>query len=218
MTSERVSLLSWPAEVFYRRLHSVVDDFGRYYATPMLLRAACYPLQLDKVSDQDVGKWLGETRKAGLVRVFESGGKQYLVVLCFRQQVRAKASKFPQPPPDEEYPPSECVADAQQLIADAHLDGDGDGDGGGKRAHVRASRLPTDWKLSTEQIEWAIGAQPTWDAEHALKVGEAFRDYWKSVPGNRGLKLDWDATWRTWVRKEGPTKRRPPDDRFAGAI
>lgn len=184
----------------------------------MLLRAACYPLQLDKVSDQDVSKWLGETRKAGLVRVFESGEKQFLEVQDFRQQVRAKASKFPQPPPDAEHAPCECAADAQQTQASAHLDGDGDGDGGGKRAQGRASRLPEDWRLSTEQIEWAIGAQPTWDAEHTLKVGEAFRDYWKSVPGSRGLKLDWSATWRTWVRKEGPAKNPVTDNRFAGAL
>ena len=49
LTSERVELLSWAEEVFYRRLMSVVDDFGRYYARPELLRAACYPLLLTKV-------------------------------------------------------------------------------------------------------------------------------------------------------------------------
>lgn len=122
ITSPRMIRLSWPAEVFYRRLMSVVDDYGRYHAHPMLLRAACYPMQLDKVSDSDVGKWLGETRKAALVRVYESRGAAYLELLDFRQQVRAKASKYPQPPADAEQMPSECAADAQQMPADAHLD------------------------------------------------------------------------------------------------
>ncbi len=38
LTSERVNLLSWEAEVFYRRLMSVVDDYGRFHAHPALLR------------------------------------------------------------------------------------------------------------------------------------------------------------------------------------
>jgi uncharacterized protein YdaU (DUF1376 family) len=27
-----------------------------------------------------------------------------------------------------------------------------------------------------------------------------FRDYWKSQPGAKGVKLDWDATFRNWIR------------------
>lgn len=125
ITSERVNSLDWPAEVFYRRLHSVVDDFGRYYAKPELLRAACYPLQLDKVGNPDVGKWLLATRKAALVRTYTVNGTEYLEIVDFRQQVRAKQSKFP-PPPDI------CISDATQVhsssTASAHLDVDVDVD------------------------------------------------------------------------------------------
>lgn len=111
--------LGWPEEVFYRRLHSVVDDFGRYYADEGLLRAACYPRQLNKVSDSDVGKWLRACEAAALVRVYSAqDGERYLMVLDFNQQVRAKKSRFPEMP-------SACVADAAQTIgasaADAHL-------------------------------------------------------------------------------------------------
>lgn len=103
-----MSRLGWAEEVLYRRLHSVVDDFGRYYADPGMLRAACYPRQLGKVSDSDIGKWLQTIADAGLVRVYPaSDGERYLEVLDFGQQVRAKKSKFPSVP-------SGCVADAQQ--------------------------------------------------------------------------------------------------------
>lgn len=99
LTSERVASLNWGEEVFYRRLMSVVDDFGRYYATPMLLRAACYPLQLNKVSDSDIEKWIAGCATAALVRVYPaSDGKRYIELLDFRQRVRASVSKFPQPP------------------------------------------------------------------------------------------------------------------------
>ncbi|WP_174958620.1 conserved phage C-terminal domain-containing protein [Burkholderia aenigmatica] len=125
LTSERVDLLSAEGEVFYRRLMSVVDDFGRYSANPKLLRAACYPLRLDTVKDADIAVWLGEAESAGLITLYEVSAKQYLELVDFRQQVRAKESKYPNPTANAKQP----LADAKQIPADAHLDGDGDGDG-----------------------------------------------------------------------------------------
>lgn len=126
LTSDRVARLSWPAEVFYRRLMSVVDDFGRYWGKLELLRAGLYPLQLDKVGNPDVARWIAEAREAGLVRTYTSESKEYLELLDFRQHVRAEKSKFPQPP-------DICNADALQMqrkgSASAHVVGDGDGDG-----------------------------------------------------------------------------------------
>jgi len=34
------------------------------------------------------------------------------------------------------------------------------------------------------------------------KVFEGFRDYWIAKPGQQGVKLDWFATWRNWVRNQ----------------
>ena len=116
LTSSAVARLGWAEEVFYRRLHSVVDDFGRYYADEGMLRAACYPRQLNKVSDSDIGKWLRACADAALVRVYPAeDGESYLEVVKFGQQVRAKKSKFPDMR-------STCVADAQQPKANARLD------------------------------------------------------------------------------------------------
>lgn len=33
-------------------------------------------------------------------------------------------------------------------------------------------------------------------------VAAEFRDYWSAQPGQRGVKLDWEATWRNWVRRQ----------------
>jgi len=67
----------------------------------------------------------------------------------------------------------------------------------------RAARLAKNWRPSPEQVAWAIADQPTWTEAHALRVGESFRDYWAAKAGKDAAKLDWDATWRNWVRKEG---------------
>lgn len=96
LTSDGVCSLSWAAEVFYRRLMSVVDDYGRYDGRISVLKSHCYPLQTDKVTDRDVGKWLAESSAAGLVTVYSVGGKPYLQVERFGQRIRSD-SKWPGP-------------------------------------------------------------------------------------------------------------------------
>jgi len=33
------------------------------------------------------------------------------------------------------------------------------------------------------------------------REAERFRDYWIAKPGKDGVKLDWAATWRNWMRR-----------------
>lgn len=121
LSSERINALSPNAELFYRRLMSVVDDFGRFTANPTLLRASCYPLKLDSVKEDSISKHLAECVGARLIVLYTVADKAYLEMQDFRQQVRAKDSKYPAP---DSHMRSRCVADEQQVIADAHLDGD----------------------------------------------------------------------------------------------
>ena len=53
--------------------------------------------------------------------------------------------------------------------------------------------LPESWR------EFCAATRPELRPE---QVFERFRDYWRGVPGQRGTKLDWEATWRNWVRSE----------------
>jgi hypothetical protein len=148
LTSERVNKLSWGAECFYRRLMSVADDFGRYYAHPALLLSACYPLKTEEVKKSEIEAWLKEVIDAELITVYCVKSKKYVLVLDFRQQIRNKKSKFPDP----------CLSNDEQLrskcIASAHVDGDvfgdvfgdedgdGDGDGDGDECGDGAPKTP----------------------------------------------------------------------------
>lgn len=69
---------------------------------------------------------------------------------------------------------------------------------------VRGTPLPLAWTLPEPWAEWALQAQPTWTAAHVRFVAEKFRDYWTALPGQRGVKADWLATWRNWCRNEKP--------------
>ena len=72
-----------------------------------------------------------------------------------------------------------------------------------KRTAPRGTRLPIDWKPNAELVAWSKTERPDLDLR---KVFEEFKDYWSSVPGSKGVKLDWDATWRNWVRKQTAAK------------
>jgi hypothetical protein len=64
---------------------------------------------------------------------------------------------------------------------------------------TRGSRLSADWVLPKEWADWARQERPDLDLR---SVGEQFRDYWSAKAGSGSTKLDWQATWRNWVRNQ----------------
>lgn len=103
LSSTRVNALSCEAELFYRRLMSVVDDYGRFEADPRLLVSSCYPLTFDRISPSFVSKVLLECSQSGedgsesLITLYSVGSKNYLQINNFKQRTRTD-SKFPSPP------------------------------------------------------------------------------------------------------------------------
>lgn len=67
---------------------------------------------------------------------------------------------------------------------------------------ARAFRLPSDWQLPQAWADWAIAEQPSWTPEGVRRVADSFRDYWTAKGGADARKVDWEATWRNWVRRE----------------
>lgn len=110
LTSDRVDALDLGAELFYRRLMSVVDDFGRFDARPVMLKSHCFPLRVDRVREADISRWMASCQKAGLLALYAVNGKQYLELADFKQQRRIVRSKYPAPENGEQMH-SECVAD-----------------------------------------------------------------------------------------------------------
>lgn len=84
--------------MFYRLLVNC-DDYGRMDARPEIVRARCFPLRLDRVSNDDVTAWLNALEGAGLIQLYTVAGKRYLQVVTWakHQQVRAARSKYPAP-------------------------------------------------------------------------------------------------------------------------
>jgi len=68
-----------------------------------------------------------------------------------------------------------------------------------KPKQSRGTRLPADWVPTEDQIAFCKAERPDLNP---TAVADRFRDFWIAQPGSKGVKLDWDATWRNWVRNE----------------
>jgi hypothetical protein len=62
----------------------------------------------------------------------------------------------------------------------------------------RASRLVESWRPAAASVEWARSQFPTLDLDAHT---DHFVDYWMSKSGAGATKLDWDRTWKNWMRR-----------------
>lgn len=206
LTSERVDSLGVNEELFYRRLMSVVDDFGRFDARPLMLRVSCYPLRVDRVREADISRWLAKCQTAGLIALYAVNGKQYLEITDFKQQIRAKESKYPDPDPCNSQ--GTCCADATQVqgtcCADAHVDG-----GGCEVVDEGVDdKTPTTTARACEPFPVSIGWEPSPHFPTLAKQAglpmpgtEVFKSslaefvsYWLSQPARKRTQHEWDHT------------------------
>jgi uncharacterized protein YdaU (DUF1376 family) len=66
--------------------------------------------------------------------------------------------------------------------------------------------VPDDW------IDFCNQERPDLDPR---KTFDSFRDYWIAQPGSKGVKADWTATWRNWIRntRVSPNSQPAKQDR-----
>ncbi len=98
-TSANLNDLTTEEEVFFYRLMVNCDDYGRFDARPTILRARCFPLKVDSITDGDIENWLSSLILHNLVIVYDADGHRCLAIITWEnhQQVRAKRSKYPAP-------------------------------------------------------------------------------------------------------------------------
>lgn len=65
----------------------------------------------------------------------------------------------------------------------------------------KASRLPADFQVPADWIEWAMHRR-SWSKEDTELVAAKFKTYWTSPDTPRPAKKDWRSTWEVWVDRE----------------
>lgn len=75
-----------------------------------------------------------------------------------------------------------------------------------KPSRSRGTRLPDGWSPSDDLLAFChdLGLSPG----DTRTLTDEFVDFWRGVPGSRGTKLDWDATFRNRARDAAGKKSR----------
>lgn len=208
LDSERVDQLSMGGELFYRRLMSVADDYGRFEADPVILRARCYPRRTNQVEPADIEGWIFEAVQAGLMVVYFAGRKRYLEILDFGQRLRIKKSKFPAPPesaafrrhrPLESESESEAEAEAESE-AEAEAEGAAVAAAGGGVEVETPPETPADEPPKPDAH--VNGTKSAVNGHHApgKRHDKGFVDFRITAEhaGMSGSEPDWDVAEEYW--------------------
>lgn len=72
----------------------------------------------------------------------------------------------------------------------------------------RGTRITPDW--SPSDAERAFAKQEGFSDWEIQRETQKFRDYWTACAGAKGVKLDWTATWRQWIRNGADRAGKTP--------
>lgn len=222
--SESMGRVSRDARLLFVNLFTICDDAGRARGNSRMLASLLYPYDDDAKGLID--GWLSELVDEGCIVLYSVDGSHYLEVTNWLEHQKIDKPSKSKIPPFEEgsiilAKPLEPSSEDLDLGPGPGPGMEGKGEVAPKVAPAalvqvpgnqvvvspskRGIRLPTDWQPTAEQIDWAERERS--DLDIAL-VADRFRDHWIAQPGQRGVKLDWDATWRNWVRNERAGQRK----------
>jgi hypothetical protein len=164
-SSSRINRLSFGAELLYRRLMLVADDYGRFHASPATIRGACWPLCPEKVTEKQVGSWLSECYQGEkpLLSEYMVDGARYLIINDFGQQIRTR-SKYPEPDSNLKADCSQPASSRRSRISEAKAETQANAEPTSVRAAIPALRKPNADDLNGQ-------TSPNFEAWFALWAG-----------------------------------------------
>lgn len=68
------------------------------------------------------------------------------------------------------------------------------------RSAARGSRIPANWTPTVK--DYAFAQSEGMSREDINREADKFRDHWTATTGRNACKLDWEATWRNWIRSD----------------
>lgn len=193
-TSEDVVSLSPFARLLFIALWCEADREGRMFWKPKTFKMRYFPadnIEIDALCDELIGR--------GLVALY---GDNLAEIPTFdrHQHINPRESASVIPSRDA----SARVKHASSRVSDTQGGREGKECSGASSdakppLAAKGSRLPKDWALPAEWETWCRAARPDLEPK---AVADGFRDFWVAKAGQGGVKLDWEATWRNWVRNQ----------------
>lgn len=235
--STRIASVSWDARLVLKGLESYVDDNGVGKDDLALIIGDLFSRDLIREPSRTlarVSEAISDLHEAGLLWRYSVENTDLLYLAfweSFQRIDKPGRGRFPRPDGTSEYGASqirESVASPRETVApgteeqrnrgteeSSSLTSVEGGPGGdppnlpvaAKAAPgARGTRLPDGW-MPSEETRAAMREQfPHLDLK---AIHDEFSDYWRAVPGAKGRKTDWDATWRNRVREIASRQRAP---------
>lgn len=220
--SERIASVSWEDRLLLKGLESYVDDNGVGRDDIALIVGDLF--QRDLVLEpsgtlRKVQEGLHRLNLAGLLWRYEAEGTPLLYISFWEKaQYVQKAQRGRNPRPDGTFDYKDsvigaCSPEPSGTLRNVPALNRGTGEQGnrgteeqnppnpprGEQRSKRGTRIDSDWMPTPELIEQMRSECPTVNLEAEHKI---FIDYWIAQPGQKGVKTDWAATWRNWMRRK----------------
>lgn len=232
-TNEQLVELPFEYRLLFAGLWTLADREGRLEDRPKRIRMALFPCD-----DVDCDAGIQALHDAGLVLRYQVDGAAYVQIVAFgkhqKPHPRETHSVIPAPQgapkaslgtaagePEANLGAVEPggLSDSRTLGLSEKREKKESAPSGSPPSPARGCRLP-DGFPDADAVGWCRSERP--DLDGAVLAAK-FRDYWLGVPGQRGRKADWPATWRNFVRSEfarSPPSRASPTalERQADAV
>ena len=102
------------------------------------------------------------------------------------------------PKPDHTEPDTDKDTIANAIVA--HTPVEQPKRAGSPKSGARGSRIPANWTPTPK--DYAFASSEGLNREEINREADRFRDYWTAASGRNACKLDWEATWRNWLRSD----------------
>jgi len=194
------------ARICYIALLLTADDRGNLEASSGRLVRLWRDFGVD--SNQKAASISQFLADQDLIRLYDTEQKSYIHVPRFGQRLRNFKRSCPPSPWCETQTESTNSSEKRQQIAATRRKSPPEVEEKRSRREeirttarqrLRGCRLTNEWVPPEDWVQWACELTG-WERSRAYRAAIEFRDYWVAVPGQRGVKLDWEATWRNRVR------------------
>ena len=99
-SSRQINALSCFEEVVFYRLITAADDYGIYYADPVMLARTLFPLR-ENVDGKMMAEAVANLEAAGLIRRYSAGDEEWLQIVTWGKHQRLRNSRRTYPGPED---------------------------------------------------------------------------------------------------------------------
>jgi len=201
LNSERYWSVSDEAKLLYIHLILSADDTARYSGKNFTLRTRCFSGRGMESNRMEI--LLTELVDQDLIRLYFVNDERFIFIPRFKQRLRFVNSKYPEPPNEI----NDIVikkTDLSQTKDSPKTDSSQQKRREEKRSNTNVTKVTKGSRFDLQEIpeEWFLFCKTERSDLNPNSIFEGFKDYWISLAGSKGVRSDWFAVWRNWVRNQ----------------